>query len=140
MKDARSPREERTNTVETNRVPLEKQNVLVGKTSPGHKGMWVNEFTGAVAAHELAGWKLVSDPNYKSNDGQIQSGSQLDSVVRRVVNRDPYASVKTAVWMEIPLEYYEEDHRAHQAEIEANERNYAQKGQNEYGDVSIFQK
>jgi hypothetical protein len=111
------------------RVPLHKQNVFAAESKAGFKRMWVNEQPGRIAAFELAGWTIVSEAGMKTHDGLSQVESQLDSVVRRVVNQDPNAACKTAVLMEIPLELYEEDHHAAQAEIDEKERTFDKLGE-----------
>lgn len=123
------------------RVPLHKQNVFTAETRAGFKRMWVNELPGRVESYELAGWTIVADTNVKTHDGQAQVESQLDSVVRRVVNKDPQAPSRTAVLMEIPLELYAEDHAAAQAEIDESERAFDKTGelqkQNMYGNFNV---
>lgn len=119
------------------RVPMHKQNIFTAQARPGFKRMWVNEYIGAVASHELAGWSLVIDASMQTHDGQAQVESQLDSVVRRVVNRDPHAPCRTAVLMEMPVETYEEDQAAEQAILEAQEKQWNKARNNEYGEIKI---
>jgi hypothetical protein len=136
-KDPRSPRDSVREEVRMERVPIEKQSVLLSKTPEGRKGMWVNEFPGQVERYQLAGWRVEQDPNFKSHEGQVQFGTQMDSVVRRVVTKDPLAQCKTAVWMTIPLEFYEEDHQTHQKSIDDRMDNLTAKRPGEYGGVEI---
>ncbi len=119
------------------RVPLHRQNVLMGDKRPGFKRMWVNESVGNVEAYRLAGWELVIDSKMKTHDSLSQVESQFDSVVRRVVNKDPFAPYKTAVLMEIPIEIYEEDQRAEQALIDEAEKQYKKLKPQEYGEVTF---
>jgi len=119
------------------RVPIHKQNVFTAENRAGFKRMWINELAGQVESYELAGWVLVADKT-KTHDGQSQIESQFDSVVRRVVNRDPNAPCKTAVLMEIPLEIYHEDHCAAQALIDEQERSFDKTGSKDmYGDINV---
>lgn len=119
------------------RVPMHKQNVFTASGKEGFKRMWVNEYIGAVAAHELAGWAPVLDDSMKTHDGLSQVESQLDSVVRRVVNRDPHAPCRTAILMEIPLEIYNEDQAAEQGILEEQEKQWNKLKNNEYGSLNI---
>lgn len=119
------------------RVPMHKQNVFTAANREGFKRMWVNEYIGAVAAYELAGWAVVVDASMATHDGLAQVESQLDSVVRRVVNRDPHAPCRTAVLMEIPLELYNEDQTAEQSALEEQEKQWNKAKSNEYGSVNI---
>lgn len=126
------------------RVPLHKQNIFTAEQKAGFKRMWVNELPGRVESYELAGWTVVVDAKMKTSDGQAQVESQLDSVVRRVVNKDPNAPSRTAILMEIPVELYDEDHRAAQALIDEQERAFDQTGQmrrnDMYGDINVSHK
>lgn len=119
------------------RVPLHQQNVFTAVNRDGFKRMWVNEYIGAVASYELAGWSVVCEDNLKTHDELSQVETQMDSVVRRVVNKDPNAPCRTAVLMEIPLELYEEDQRAEQQVLEEQEKQWNRKGKDQYGDVNI---
>lgn len=119
------------------RVPMHKQNVFTASSREGFKRMWVNEYIGAIAAHELAGWSVVVDESMKTHDNLSQVESQMDSVVRRVVNRDPHAPCRTAVLMEMPLEIYEEDQAAEQAILEEQEKQWSKSRNNEYGSINI---
>ncbi len=120
------------------RVPLHSQNILVADyNKPGWKPKWVNESVGNVDAHFLAGWTMVLNPNMKTHDNLSQVESQMDSVVRRVVNKYADAPFRTAVLMEIPLSIYEEDHREEQRLNDEKERDIKKLKQHEYGEVSI---
>jgi len=121
------------------RVPMHKQNILVAMNREGFKRLWVNEYIGRVESYELAGWNVVEDANLQTHDGLSQVESQTGSVVRRVVNKDPNAPCKTAVLMEIPIELYEEDQAAEQAEIDETQRSFDKTmgGGNTYGDLNI---
>lgn len=122
---------------EVKRVPLHQQNVFTAEKREGFMRMWVNEEVGRVAAHELAGWTIVSDPNMKTHDNLSQMESQFDSVVRRVVNRDPHAPCRTAVLMEIPQHFYDADCLAEQKLIDEKEKEFKRNLPHEYGQVSL---
>ena len=104
------------------RVPLSKRRLLEAKPREGFTRRFVNEELGAIDAYLAAGWTPVSGDEDNSVE-RIQNGSQLASVVRRVVNRDANARTQTAVLMEIPTDLYEEDQAAKQADINKSELN-----------------
>jgi len=122
------------------RVPLHKQNIFQAESRAGFKRMWVNELPGRVESYELAGWALVAEET-ATHDGQAQVESQMSSVVRRVVNKDPNAPSRTAVLMEIPLDLYHEDHVAAQLLIDEQERAFDKTGEmrskDMYGDINV---
>jgi len=68
----------------------------------------VNEEEGRIASFLKAGWEPVSGAQDK-NDTKVQDASQMGSVVRRVVNKDPAANAKTGILMRKPKEWFEED-------------------------------
>lgn len=119
------------------RVPLHQQNVFIAQNREGYKRMWVNEYIGVVASHELAGWSVVNDTSMATHDGLAQVESQMDSVVRRVVNKDPHAPCRTAVLMEIPLSIYEEDQKAEQQVLDDQEKAWNRRSKDQYGDINI---
>lgn len=122
------------------RVPLHKQNVFTAEQRDGFKRYWVNETPGMVESYQLAGWNLVADGT-KTHDQLSQVESQMGSVVRRVVNKDPQAPCKTAVLMEIPIQLYEEDQADEQRRIDEIEQSFDQTGEmrkrNLYGNVNV---
>lgn len=105
----------KTTTRATNRPerkPLHRRRILDAKPRPGFVRRWVNEEIGAVEAYEEAGYSLVVEEGADTSDKRAQDASKMGSVIRRVVNKDPNASTKTAVLMEIPEEFYREDQAA----------------------------
>lgn len=126
------------------RVPVhtQKQQVFSVDPSliaPGYKPMWIKDLPGDIDMYLKAGWEFVMDPTkkIKSNDGQIQFESRMDSVVRVRVNLDPNAPCQFNVLMQIPMEYYEEDCAAEQAEIDRKELGWNKATPNIYGEVTI---
>lgn len=114
------------------RVPLHKQRVLEARPRPGFVRRWVNEELGAIEAYMAAGWKPV-EGDEDASDARVQNGSAVGSVVRRVVNRDPNASAKTAVLMEIPEDWYNEAQAEKQAEIDSKEESLDPRKRNQDG-------
>ena len=105
------------------RIPLHRRRVLEAAANPGFKRRWVNEELGAIDAYRDAGWvPVVGDEDI--SDKRAQTESTVGSVVRRVVNKDPNASAKTAILMEIPEDLYAEDQAAKQKEVDRVEASY----------------
>lgn len=104
------------------RVPVQRAKILFAEQKPGFKRRWVNEEIGKVNDHLAAGWRLVQDPKADISDPDVKNGTSLDSAVRRVVNRDPLARATTAVLMEIPLEYFNEDYTNAQRDVDESEK------------------
>lgn len=121
------------------RTPLHKRRLLEAKDRPGFVRRWVNEEIGAIEAYMEAGWKpVVGDED--NSDKRAQKESKMGSMVRRVVNRDPSASAKTAVLMEIPEDIYAEVQAEKQQIIDEREialdpRKAKQRG-SDYGSMS----
>lgn len=105
------------------RTPLHKRRMLEAKARPGFRRRWVNEELGAIDAYKDAGWMpVVGDEDI--SDRRAQTESTVGSVVRRVVNKGPNASAKTAILMEIPEDLYAEDQAAKQREVDKIEASY----------------
>ena len=106
------------------RKPLHRRKLLDAKPRDGYVRRWVNEEIGAIEAYEEAGYSLVQGDE-DASQMRAQTESQMgSSVIRRVVNKDPNASTKTAVLMEIPKEFYEEDQRAKQEQLDKDEASW----------------
>ena len=103
------------------RKPLHRRKALEAKPREGYVRRWVNEEIGAIEAYKEAGYSLVLDKEADSSDERAQEASKMGSVVRRVVNKDPNASTKTAVLMEIPKEFYDEDQKAKSEALDEKE-------------------
>lgn len=95
------------------RTPMYKQRALGIKQRPGFIRRQVVEKPGRVEAMMEAGWTVVSGTDENIRDQRLQNDSQLGSVVRQVVNRNP-GLTPNAVWMEIKQEWYDEDMKAKQ--------------------------
>ena len=122
------------------RTPLHKQRALTATHREGWVRRWVNESVDRIESFKRAGWTpVVGDEN--TSDVRAQSESQLGSVVRKVVNKDPNASYRSAILMEIPKVIYETDQADKQKEndrIEASydPSKYAQSGA-DYGEMTV---
>lgn len=133
----------RTNTTSraTNRpkrTPLHKKRLLEAHQKKGFVRRWVNEEVGAIDMYLEAGWTPVEGDG-DASDKRAQTESNLGSVVRRVVNRDPNASAKTAVLMEIPEDIYNEVQAMKQEDIAEKEASFdpSKRGQHgaDYGNM-----
>lgn len=100
------------------RKPLARRNRLAAAVKPGYVRRWVNEEHGAVERYLAAGWALVSGADEDTSDKRAGDASQTGTVTRTVVNKKPGSTAKTAVLMEIPEEWYYEDFKAKQAELD----------------------
>jgi len=128
------------NTKRPQRTPLHKQRALAANDRKGFIRRWVNETVDRVESFKRAGWTpVVGDEN--TSDARAQTESQLGSVVRKVVNKDPTANNRTAILMEIPKELYDADQLDKQKEVDRIEASYdpakfAQNGA-DYGEMKI---
>jgi hypothetical protein len=122
------------------RTPLHKQKALNAAHRDGYVRRWVNESVDRVEAFTRAGWTpVVGEEN--TSDTRAQTESQLGSVVRKVVNKDPNASCRTAILMEIPKDLYDADQADKQLENDRIEASYDPAKQQQhgadYGDMKI---
>lgn len=120
------------------RTPLHKQQNLTATHREGFVRRYVNEEIGRIEAYIKAGWKPVVGSDQNTSDIGANTESQMGSVVRKVVNKDPKASAKYAVLMEIPQEWYESDQKDKQKAIDEFEASYdpqkfATNGKSTYG-------
>lgn len=121
---------DRTFNREPERVPYSKQALMSVDQREGYVRRFVNEYEGEVAKMIKAGWAVVTKPSVNKSDLEQNT---LDSVVRIVVNKDINANCKTAVLMETPIEWYEEDMQNQMKELDQQEaeidpKKYHQKG------------
>lgn len=115
------------------RVSLTKQRILKGEERPGYIRRWVNDITGRVESFIRAGWSPVVGKEQNISDNLLQTESQLGSVVKKVVNKDPNAACRYAVFMEIPEELYNEDQAEKQLENDRIEESYDPQKQKQSG-------
>lgn len=115
------------------RTPLHKQKAVAAEHREGYVRRYVNESYGRIEAFRAAGWVPVVGAENNTSDKKAQTESQLASVVRKVVNRDPNASNHTAILMEIPVELYEKDQEDKQRENDRIEASYDPKQQKQGG-------
>lgn len=113
------------------RRPLQAQNALAYASRQGWVRRWVNDTMGRLEAFQDAGWTFVDGKDQDTSDKAVSDASALGSVVRRVVNRGLGADNKTAVLMEIPQEWYDEDQKRYNTQaddIDQSIRSQAPKG------------
>lgn len=130
---------DRTFNREPERVPYSKQAVLLFDQREGYVRYLCNELPGEIERMQRAGWSIVTKGSTNIADDSDRA-TQMDSVVRLVVNQDPKAPVRTGVLMEKPIEWYEADAKEDQRlideqEEEFNPEKFKQKGFNglDYG-------
>lgn len=104
------------------RKPVAARQPLAAKQRDGYVRRFVNDELGQVEDFGDAGWAAVLVGDQDISEKRAQNASQLGSVVRRVVNRDPRARCQYAVLMEIPVELYQEDQRTKHAELDASDK------------------
>lgn len=103
------------------RIPISQRKVLQAKQRDGFVRRYVNEVMGRVEMFFDAGWRIVNK-DQNTRDKNAHSESQLGSVDRIAVNRDPKMRATTAVLMEIEQHLYDEDAAYKQAQIAAQEK------------------
>lgn len=107
------------------RNPIQRKKPLEFTHRAGYHRRLVNEVPGAVEAFIEAGWRFADAESSDASDVRLQDGKGLqENVIRRVVNRDPKATVKTAVLMEIPEDEFEEIQAIKHAEIDEKEASW----------------
>lgn len=97
------------------RRPIATTDVLTASARPGYVRRFVNDSPGRVQRFIDAGYEPVRDPS--ANRSEFGGTSALgDSVIRQDVG-----SGKTAVLMEIPQEWYDEDQAKKQERVDSLE-------------------
>lgn len=91
------------------RTPLHRQNVLTIPQRAGFIRRLVNDSPGRISQFLAAGWTIVVGDTSETHDGHSTVESQMGSQVRRGINKSGRGTVREAVLMEIPEEYYHED-------------------------------
>ncbi len=97
------------------RTPISQRNKLKAEQKDGFKRRFVNEDPDRIQMFLDAGWTLVTDGS-KAGDSQVGEARRLGSATGK-----PVGGGKTAVLMEIPEEYYQEDAAAKEKKIKATE-------------------
>lgn len=99
------------------RTPLGERNLLtVGNKRQGFRQRWINDVDDRIARAEAAGYTAVMRPT-QVGDPKAGAATQVGDIVRR-----PVGGGITAVLMEIPDEYYQEDQAAKEAKVKDTER------------------
>lgn len=99
------------------RTPLGERNILtVGNKRKGFNQRWINDVDDRIERAKAAGYTPVMRPT-EVGDPRAGAATQVGDIVRK-----PVGGGITAVLMEIPDEYYQEDQAAKEAEIKSKER------------------
>lgn len=121
------------------RTPLfEQRDQMTVESKPGFVRRWVNDLTNRIEKFRKAGWEIVDDTDIQVGvDGVASNNVSLGSGARKNVGRTRGGENSQAVLMEIPQELYDEDQRAKQSKVTAQEeaiyRDLPDKGF--YGDI-----
>lgn len=95
------------------RTPIGTGNVLVAEQRPGYVRRFVNDTNGRVERFIAAGYEPVHSASADLSNGRMKPSSMGDSVIRK-----PVGGGISAVLMEIPEEFYEEDQAAKQRDVD----------------------
>lgn len=121
------------------RIPVSGgRNILtVHGKDPNYAYRWVNDNDAGMRIEKFkqGGWEVVQkDTEVKVGDKVVDQGSVVGSVTTRYVGQGT-----TAVLMRIPLEWYEEDQAAKQAELDKIDESMRSEGSapGNYGSLSI---
>jgi len=109
-------RPNRSESAHPKRTPIHQRNILTTDQRDGYVRRWVNDVDGRHDMFTEAGYEKVTKPT-KVGDPMAGAASQVDSVVRK-----PVGGGVTAVLMEIPVEFYEEDQRSKEHVIRDKEK------------------
>ena len=113
---ARQPREaqrEQAKPTRRKRVPLGAPVYkLDAPAREGYHRHWINDTPGRLAKAQQGDYTFVTDPDDEMNKSDPGAKTSV------IVGVHPDGSPMRAYLMEIPLEYYEEDQKAEQAQID----------------------
>lgn len=123
-------------TTRVKRTPVGQRNVLTvsGKDTDKYSYRIVNDTGDRIAQFLEAGYELVDASTHRVGDKRVNAASPEGSKAQVSVGKGDKAYV-----MRIPKEWYEEDQKAKQAEVDRLEQSIKQtaKGTGDYGSVSI---
>ena len=103
------------------RVPIhEQRDQLTTNQKAGFVRRWVNDIPGRVEKFIKAGYAVVTDKDVTVGD--TNSNMALGTGARKDVGRTRQGDGTQAVLMEIPKDWYDEDHAAKAKVVEASER------------------
>ena len=110
------------------------RNILtVANKDPNYEYRWVLDSPGRLEAFKEGGYEVVTK-DMEVGDSTVDKGSQLGSAVTMV------RGTSTLVLMRIPREWYDEDQKAKQEEIDALEATMKSPESADYGKVGIGRK
>lgn len=115
------------------RIPIGTGNVLTAEQRPGFVRRYVNDHDGRVDRFIEAGYTPVLKPGADTSAQRTGKPSLMGDVVRKSVGGGMHA-----VLMEIPQEWYDEDQKEKQKEVDAKENSMdpnTREGQ--FGSVTI---
>lgn len=109
--------------------------LAVREQDPNYVYRWVNDVDNRVDRFKAGGYEVVTAPNVRVGDKQVDSGSQLGSAVTKAVG-----GKIMAILMRIPKEWFDEDQQAKMEEVDAKERAMRAESQADYGTLKITRK
>jgi len=107
------------------RVPLHEQRnskLEVSNLDPKFVYRWVNDKPGRIESFKLAGWTIATGEEtviYK----QAGDASSIGSGLKQNVNSNPELASQ-AILMKIPKEFYDEDQKVKQVEVDQIAKSY----------------
>lgn len=126
----------RRKSYESNRAPL----AVRGLDQKNQKARWVNDVDGRVADLLERGYQFIN------RDGSLVVGQNADGITSSMTDsrvKKPVGKGVTAYLMAIPTEFYEEDQKAKQREIDELEKAIKRPGKGsvskdvDFGSVSV---
>ena len=124
-------------TQRVERIPVSgpRDYLAVRDQDPNYSYRWVNDVDNRVDRFKAGGYEVVTAPNVRVGDKQVDSGSQLGSAVTKAVG-----GKIMAILMRIPKEWFDEDQQAKMEEVDAKERAMRAESQADYGTLKITRK
>ena len=115
------------------RTPIGSRNILSVKgKDPDFEYRFVNDTGDRIAQFQEAGYELVDAATHRVGDSNINKTTPEGSKAQLSVGKGDKAFL-----MRIPKEYYEEDQRAKQAEVNRLEQSIKQNPGGDYGKISV---
>lgn len=106
------------------RVPIhEQRNQMSTEQREGFVRRWVNDIPGRVEKFFRAGYEVVKDDEVTVGEGGVTDNNiALGTGARKNVGRTRAGEGTQAVLMEIPVDIYEADQKAKQAQVDATDK------------------
>lgn len=130
-------RQEEIQKQKPKRVPMGRRNVLTVsglKDTDEFHYHWFNDAGDRLHKCREAGYEFVLKSGLSAGDSTIETARGTDSIMKKGVGGG-----YTAYLMKIPLEFYKQDQRAKQVEVDAIEAEMkkARRVENSYGSIKI---